>query len=215
MLKPIFRHPADASIIACNMRETASTKRSPPMRRAPGPTGRRIALSIGLAAALCAMAPLAARAAPDCRAELPSAQLSGSGEYRFFGLHLYDAQLWSTQLPVSFDVGFALQLTYARAATKERLMSIGLDEMKRLAPTPLPDAQVARWRDDMLRAFVDVVPGDWLCGVFLPGTGVRFFANGTPTATIADPDFARAFFNIWFDPDTRAKRLRAQLLGGN
>jgi len=50
--------------------------------------------------------------------------------------------------------------------------------------------------------------------VFLPGTGVRFYANGTPTATIADLDFAHAFFNIWLDPATRAKTLRAQLLGG-
>ena len=85
--------------------------------------------------------------------------------------------------------------------------------MKRLAQPPLSDALVARWRDDMLKAFVDVAPGDWLCGVFLPGTGVRFYANGAPTATIEDPEFARAFFNIWFDPQTRAKTLRAKLLG--
>lgn len=175
---------------------------------------RTITLVLGVAASLYALAPLPALAAQDCHTEIPSAQLSGSGPYRFLGLHLYDAQLWSTRLPVSYDNGFALQLTYSLSATRERLASLGLDEMKRVAPAPVPDAQIERWRAEMLRAFVDVQPGDWLCGVFLPGTGVRFFANGTPTATIADLDFARAFFNIWLDPATRAKTLRAQLLGG-
>jgi hypothetical protein len=180
-------------------------------------TGRRIALaiaSLACVAGLCAVPSGAAVAAQDCHTEIPAAQFSGSGEYRFLGLHLYDAQLWSARLPVSFDNRFALQLTYTTSATRERLATLGLNEMKRLAPTPLSDALVARWRDDMLKAFVDVAPGDWLCGVFLPGTGVRFFANGEPTATIEDPEFARAFFNIWFDPETRAKTLRARLLGG-
>jgi hypothetical protein len=180
--------------------------------------GRRIALAIASFACivgLCAVPAGAALAAQDCHTEIPAAQFSGSGEYRFLGLHLYDAQLWSARLPVSFDNRFALQLTYTTSATRERLATLGLNEMKRLAPTPLSDALVARWRDDMLKAFVDVAPGDWLCGVFLPGTGVRFFANGEPTATIEDPEFARAFFNIWFDPETRAKTLRSKLLGGS
>jgi hypothetical protein len=177
---------------------------------------RRIALavaSLACVAGLCGVPSGAALAAQDCHAEIPAAQFSGSGEYRFLGLHLYDAQLWSARLPVSFDNRFALQLTYTTSATRERLATLGLNEMKRLAQPPLSDALVARWRDDMLKAFVDVAPGDWLCGVYLPGTGVRFYANGAPTATIEDPDFARAFFNIWFDPQTRAKTLRAKLLG--
>ncbi|GAB7527265.1 hypothetical protein PBS_62560 [Paraburkholderia sp. 2C] len=186
-------------------------------RRALSAMGRRIALavaSIACVTGLCAVTSGTALAAQDCHAEIPAAQFSGSGEYRFLGLHLYDAQLWSARLPVSFDNRFALQLTYTTSATRERLATLGLNEMKRLAPTPLPDSLIARWRDDMLKAFVDVAPGDWLCGVFLPGTGVRFFANGAPTATIEDPEFARAFFNIWFDPQTRAKSLRTKLLGG-
>ncbi|TDY43221.1 chalcone isomerase-like protein [Paraburkholderia rhizosphaerae] len=180
-----------------------------------GAASRRIAFAVALAAGLCAALPQSASAAQDCRAEIPAAQLSGAGEYRFLGLHLYDAQLWGSRLPVNYDTHFALQLTYTTSATRERLATLGLNEMKRLAPKPLPDSLIARWRDDMLKAFVDVAPGDWLCGVFLPGTGVRFFANGAPTATIEDTDFAKAFFNIWFDPATRAKTLRAKLLGGS
>lgn len=149
-----------------------------------------------------------------CRDEVPGAMLSGAGEFRLLGFHLYDAQLWSARLPVTYDARFALELTYARAVTRERLASLGIAEMKRLAGAPVSEAQVTRWRGDMLRAFVDIAPGDQLCGVYLPGAGVRFFANGTPTATIDDPDFARRFFGIWLDSATRAQGLRDKLLGG-
>jgi len=214
-VKPILRRLAGAAPIDHKGRAARrSLHPAQPESATSSGIARRIAIATGIAASLCATAPQQAHAAQDCHAEIPAAQFSGSGPYRFLGLHLYDAQLWSAHLPVSYDNGFALQLTYALSATRERLASLGLDEMKRLAPAPLPDAQIARWRDEMLRAFMDVQPGDWLCGVFLPGTGVRFYANGTPTATIADLDFAHAFFNIWLDPATRAKTLRAQLLGG-
>lgn len=65
----------------------------------------------------------------------------------------------------------------------------------------------------MMRAFNDVGPGDRLCGVFLPGHGARFYTNGTLTAQIDDIAFAIAFFRIWLDPETRAARLRQDLLG--
>ncbi|MFC0573917.1 chalcone isomerase family protein [Paraburkholderia solisilvae] len=213
-MKPIYRYTADTSLASSSEQKAVATTSDLPRRDSFRLFTRRVALATGFAVALCALSPRSALAAQDCHAEVPAAQLSGSGEYRFLGLHLYDAQLWSTHLPVNYDARFALQLTYATSATRERLTTLGLNEMKRLAPTPLPDALVARWRDDMLRAFVDVEPGDWLCGVFLPGTGVRFYANGEATATIADLDFARAFFGIWFDPETRAKTLRSKLLGG-
>jgi hypothetical protein len=211
-VKPIRNHSAHAFTLARTAPHSGLNS-APPATRSIA--RRRFgAWLLSLAAGVCTLAPFAAHAEQDCHNELPSAQLSGAGQYRFLGLHLYDAQLWGSRLPVNYDSGFALQLTYALSATRERLATLGLDEMKRLAPAPLPDAKIAHWRAEMLRAFVDVQPGDWLCGVFLPGTGVRFYANGAPTATIADLDFAHAFFNIWLDPATRAKSLRAQLLGG-
>jgi hypothetical protein len=65
----------------------------------------------------------------------------------------------------------------------------------------------------MMSAFVDVKAGDTLCGAFLPGQGVRFYANDHLTVQIDDLAFARAFFAIWLDPRTRAPRLRRDLLG--
>ena len=53
-------------------------------------------------------------------------------------------------------------------------------------------------------AFVDVKPGDTLCGIYLPDRGAR---------EVDDPAFARAFFDIWLAPGTRAPALRHHLLG--
>lgn len=59
----------------------------------------------------------------------------------------------------------------------------------------------------------DVNDGDSITGVNLPRRPVRFYKNGTPIGTIEDPEFARAFFAIWFDPRTSEPVLRRQLLG--
>ncbi|CAB3745668.1 chalcone isomerase family protein [Paraburkholderia humisilvae] len=214
IVKSIYWNTAGAARFSGGLQRIDSTIPELPRRLSFSAIGRRLVFACGLAVSLCAMFPPSALAAQDCHSEIPAAQLSGAGEFRILGLHLYDAQLWGSRLPVNYNTGFALQLTYTTSATRERLATLGLNEMKRLAPTPLPDSLIARWRNDMLKAFVDVAPGDWLCGVFLPGTGVRFVANGAPTATIEDPEFAKAFFNIWFDPATRAKTLRTKLLGG-
>jgi len=83
-----------------------------------------------------------------------------------------------------------------------------MGEIERLAQSPLSAATLVGWRKEMRRAFKDVVPGDELCGVFPPGRGARFYADGLLTTEVDDPSFALACFRIWLDPDTRAARLR-------
>jgi hypothetical protein len=88
-----------------------------------------------------------------------------------------------------------------------------MNEIERLASTPIPADTLERWRADMMQAFVDVGPGDQLSAVYLPDKGVRFYAGDRMTGEFDDPAFARAFFGIWLDPSTRAPALRKQLLG--
>ena len=52
-----------------------------------------------------------------------------------------------------------------------------------------------------------------ICSVYLPDRGARFYANGRMTTEVDDPAFARAFFDIWLAPGTRAPALRRRLLG--
>lgn len=156
---------------------------------------------------------MSTQALPDCRDTLHAPQLSGKGALCLFGFCLYDAQLWSAELPASYDAPFALEVTYRRAIKRNRLIETAVDEIRRLqAPAPSDDT-LAQWQRAMTPAFPDVKPGDTLCGVYLPGRGARFYANGQLTTEVDDPVFARAFFDIWLAPGTRAPSLRRQLLG--
>ena len=165
-------------------------------------------------AALLLLLPLwAASASAGWRSDVPSARLVGEGDFSVFGFSLYRAQLWSERVPVDYDARFALHITYTRSIKRQRLADTGLDEIKRQAAAPIPSATLDRWREHMLRVFVDVEPGDQLSAVFLPGKGVRFYAGDRVTGEFDDPAFARAFFGIWLDASTRALSLRKHLLG--
>lgn len=135
----------------------------------------------------------------------------GQGRMRWFGLLLYDAALWTPGDRWRWDAPFALDLRYAREFQGVKLADASVDEMRRLGY--LDDSKLARWRQAMVDAFPDVRKNDRITGVFRPGEGAEFFHNGRPTARIADPEFARAFFSIWLDPKTREPKLRAALTG--
>jgi hypothetical protein len=155
----------------------------------------------------------ATAACADWRDDVQPAQLVGEGDFSLFGFRLYRAQMWSERVPIDYDERFALHLIYARGIKRERFVDAGMNEIKRLSSTPIPADTLARWRADMMRALVDVEPGDQLSAVNLPGKGVRFYAGDRLTGEFDDPAFARAFFGIWLDPSTRAPTLRKQLLG--
>ncbi|VVE82372.1 hypothetical protein PSP31120_03601 [Pandoraea sputorum] len=158
-----------------------------------------------------------ANAHAGCLDDVRNAQRIGAGNFCVLGFCLYRAELWATQAPrpsTLHDAPFALSLTYERSVSAERIVSTGLDEIQRLSAQPIADATLARWQHNMRRAFGDVVRGDELCGVYLPGHGARFYTNGKLSADVQDPAFAEAFFDIWLDPRTRAPSLRQQLLGG-
>lgn len=155
----------------------------------------------------------AGAACADWRGDVQAAKLVGEGDFSVLGFQLYRAQMWSERVPVDYDERFALHIVYARGVTRERLADTGISEIKRLASAPIPADTLERWRANMLRAFVDVGPGDQLSAVYLPEKGVRFYAGDHLSSEVDDPAFARAFFGIWLDPSTRAPTLRKHLLG--
>jgi len=162
---------------------------------------------IGLAALLCSIS-----ASADWRADVDPAVLSGQGEFSFWGFHLYTAQLWVPKLPFDASRPFALHLTYHRHISRERLVSSGMDEMRRIMGDAWREDQGARWKQAMERAFADVAAGDSITGVYLPGVGARFYRDSTLTTDVADTAFAQAFFSIWLGAGTRAPQLRAALI---
>lgn len=155
--------------------------------------------------------PLQAQA--SWREQLPTAELVGEGTLRYFGLRIYDARLWSAAGDFDPQQPFALELTYHRSISRDALVETSMDELRRLADASISEAQLLDWQTQMNQAFVDVEPGQRITGVFLPGDGARFYAGDRLQHEVPDTRFARAFFDIWLDPRSRDRGLRARLLG--
>ncbi|NYE59956.1 hypothetical protein FHW58_001108 [Duganella sp. 1224] len=155
---------------------------------------------------------VAADAAP-WRAVLPQAQALGGGDLTFFGLRIYRATLWSASRPFDATQPFALQLSYYRSISRGRLVSTSMGEIRRLARAPIPDATMARWESVLAGAFVDVKEGDELTGVYQPGRGMQLYDRQRLLAEVEDDALARAFFDIWLNPDSRDQKLRQRLMG--
>ena len=175
---------------------------------------RRALLTAVLAAPAAAWATTTTAPPAEVSAALPGALLQGQGRLRYFGLHIYDAALWSlAPLPPGDPLGtaLALELRYARKLAGSSIADRSLDEMKRVGDFTEADGQ--RWLDTMKQAFPDVKPGDRITGVHRPGVGAAFFVNGKPTAEVRDAQFARLFFGVWLSPRTSQPALRAALLG--
>lgn len=162
-----------------------------------------------LFALLCAMG--AAPAAPaHIQENLGAARLAGTGAYTWFGLRIYDAELWVDRQGYRADAPFVLELRYARRLEGAKIAQASFDEMEKLnGGTPL---QRAAWLVRMKQIFPDVKQGTRIGAANLPAGGVRFYLDGMALADVPDRAFARAFFAIWLDPATSAPGLRAALL---
>lgn len=156
---------------------------------------------------------LAAQAGPlDALVEV------GSGELTWFGLAVYQARLLSGQ-PDFQGVGgsgpVALELTYQRKISSERLVDTTAKEWRRLGnELELPgEERLQQWLDAVAAMWPDVTPGDRIIARVEPGGATRFFGNDGPLGVVDDPDFGPAFLGIWLHPKSRDASLRAALLG--
>ena len=147
----------------------------------------------GMAAATTAVSPF------------PGLRRWGSGAFRRFGFHVYDATLWAGEDPLRPPL--ALRLDYKRNIAGKAIAEASIKEMRKLvADTPPLDA----WGTAMARIFPDVRDGDHLVGLWHPG-GAHFLQDGCSLGSRDDPAFARAFFGIWLDERTSAPELRTAL----
>ncbi|UCD68522.1 MAG: chalcone isomerase family protein [Betaproteobacteria bacterium] len=119
--------------------------------------------------------------------------------------------MWTRSDSVSTETEFALDIRYARNIPARRLVNASVKEMRRLG---FGDRDRLReWSTKMARVFPEIQKGDRLTGVNLPGVGAQFYHNGRLVGTVADDQFALAFFSIWLDPRTREPGLRESLIG--
>ena len=150
---------------------------------------------------------------PAVASALTQPRLAGQGRYTYWGFDIYLAQLWVEPGFDSATLGtqrYALELRYLRSFKGRDIAQRSIDEMRRIGS--FSEAQGQQWLQAMTAAFPDVVAGDRLTGIHLPGRGAQFLVNGRPTAMVADPEFARLFFGIWLSDKTPEPRLRQTLL---
>ena len=137
---------------------------------------------------------------------LAGLQRWGSGEFRRFGLLVYEATLWAGDDPQRPPL--ALRLDYKRNIPGKTIAEASVKEMRRF----VSDESLLRlWGEQMQRIFPDVQPGDHLLGVYHPD-GVRFYQGDRLLGVIGLPGFADAFFAIWLDARSSAPELRQALL---
>lgn len=162
-----------------------------------------LAFSI-LLGALLPQAAFAQAAPAHIRTALPEVKLSGSGSFRWYGLKIYDAELWASKN------SFALDLRYARQLVGRKIAEASIDEIRQLGMgTP---EQHKAWLASMTALFPDVDKDTRLTGIHIPGQPTQFFLNGAPLGTVTDVEFGPAFFAIWLHPKTSEPKLRRALL---
>lgn len=147
--------------------------------------------------------------------EIPQAGLQGTGSFRWFGLHIYDASLWSAPEGYKPDSDkpqkFALDLAYARTLYGSKIADASIDEIEKLKLGTAEKRE--RWLAQMKKIFPDVKQGTHITGIYIPNEAARFYLNGKLLGEIRDAEFAHAFFAIWLDKKTTAQNLRTKLLG--
>lgn len=142
-------------------------------------------------------------------------RMVGAGELRWLGFPIYDASLWtSSGRHAGFTAGdtVALSLWYRRSFTRDQLLDITETAWRKLGQVD-PD-QRERWLVELRSFWTDVVPGQNVTTVVLPGGATRFYDQRGRFGEVDDPAFGPAFLSIWLDPRSVVSDLRIRLLGG-
>lgn len=164
---------------------------------------RRGALAIALA--LC-LSPVLAQAS-NVQSVLSGAELRGKATFRFVGLPLYEAQLFTkggTRLDWNTD--FGLELTYLRDLTQFDLVEGTLREFKRTG-SALP------LQGQLESCFDDVRKGDRYLAVSDGQNKIGFWRNDKRVCTLSHPQIKARFMAIFLGENTRSQSFTRKLKG--
>lgn len=160
-----------------------------------------------LVAALC-LAPLAAVASPGALgAALPDAQQRGSAVFRYLGLPIYEARLYTQAgQPLDWQRDFAIELTYLRRISARTLVDSTLQELARTGGA-LPVG------DQLGKCFAEVRAGDRYLALSKGRDTVQFWRNDRPVCSLRHPNIKTRFMTIFVGDNTRSRSFSAELRG--
>jgi hypothetical protein len=142
----------------------------------------------------------------------------GEGVFSWSVFRFYRARLMSVSGQFDPNLPYRLEITYLRRLSGSQIAQVTGAEMKRLAQAgvascvKIPTTTIDGWVKQLEQFLPDVTLSDQLVGVFQPEHGVWFFDADQTLGHIAEPAFVPAFTAIWLDPQTRAPKLRDDLL---
>lgn len=145
--------------------------------------------------------------------DAPMLQLQGEGAMRWFGIKVYDIRLWTLARKFTHAEPFALELVYDMNLNGKEIAEKSVELIRDQGQRD--EAKLKRWGEAMTKAFPDIKKGDTLIGVSIPGKEARFYSRDKFIAAVPDPEFAKAFFDIWLAESTTEPKVRARLLGNS
>ncbi|WP_170515643.1 hypothetical protein [Ruegeria atlantica] len=139
---------------------------------------------------------------------LTDAQLRGIATFRFLGMPIYEAKLYTPQgSALNWTQDFALQLTYRKSLKQKALVESTLDEMARQGNPAPTQAQLQK-------CFQAVSKGDSYIAISEGPNKIGFWRNGQKTCTLSYPGAKNAFMSIFLGDNTRSGSFTRQLKGG-
>ncbi len=150
-------------------------------------------------------------AADQILKHIPDAKVVGQGRMSVLLWDVYDATLYGPEGSWSADKPFALKLNYLRKLNGKKIADRSVEEMRGQGFDD--EVKLATWHAQMSKIFPDVIKGTEITGVYAKSGESIFYQNDQEIGRIKDPEFSRAFFDIWLNEKTSAPDLRAKLLG--
>lgn len=146
-------------------------------------------------------------AADPLSSELQDPKQIGSGTFRFLGLPLYDAKLYTPGgAAFNWSEDFGLKLTYRKNLKQKALVESTLVEMARQGNPQPTQAQLEK-------CFQAVSKGDSYLAISEGPNKVGFWRNGTQTCTLASNDIKKSFMSIFLGNNTRSAGFTQSLKG--
>lgn len=148
-----------------------------------------------------------AAAASALPASLAEAKLRGEATFRFLGIPLYDARLYTKDgAALDWSDTFGVELTYRKNLTRYDLVESTMRELDRTGSPMAVRAQLET-------CFNSVKKGDQFLAVSNGPNEVGFWFNGQKSCALSHPDITQRFMGIFLGENTRSKAFTRKLKG--
>lgn len=144
---------------------------------------------------------------------IPDAQKVGEGRLSYLLWDVYDAELYAPQGRWKDGQPLALKLSYLMDIDGKKIADRSAVEIREQGIAN--EVQLATWHTQMRNIFPDVKKGETITGILTQDAQTVFYKNNDEIGRIKDPQFSKAFFDIWLNENTTSPDLRRKLLSGN